>query len=88
MRTADAVEQGESQMQFQAFTHPNAKPVLVWAPLTRACRSAGNNAGAARLSLRASFWHRLSGGAVNSLSCSSHTTDFLMATLKVREVSG
>lgn len=28
-----AVEQGESQIQFQAFTHPNAKPVLVWAPL-------------------------------------------------------
>lgn len=24
---------GQNQLQYQAFTHPNAKPVLVWAPL-------------------------------------------------------
>ena len=28
-----ALAQNKSQVQYQAFTHPNAKPVLVWAPL-------------------------------------------------------
>ena len=28
-----ALAQDKSQIQYQAFTHPNAKPVLVWAPL-------------------------------------------------------
>jgi Na+/H+ antiporter NhaC len=28
-----ALAQDKSQVQYQAFTHPNAKPVLVWAPL-------------------------------------------------------
>ncbi len=30
---SNALAQGESQNQYQAFTHPNAKPILVWAPL-------------------------------------------------------
>lgn len=30
---SNALDQDESQVQFQAFTHPNARPVLVWAPL-------------------------------------------------------
>lgn len=30
---AAATTEGEGQVQYQAFTHPNAKPVLVWAPL-------------------------------------------------------
>ena len=28
-----ALAQDKSQIQYQTFTHPNAKPVLVWAPL-------------------------------------------------------
>lgn len=30
---SNAAGQDENQLQFQAFTHPNAKPILVWAPL-------------------------------------------------------
>ena len=32
-KDSKAPEQGESQSQYQAFTHPNAKPILVWGPL-------------------------------------------------------
>jgi Na+/H+ antiporter NhaC len=85
---ADAVEQGESQMQFQfqAFTHPNAKPVLVWAPLLVLAVVLGIMLVPLGFPFAQVSGTDFRAGLSTAYLAAATLLIFLMATLKVREV--
>jgi Na+/H+ antiporter NhaC len=83
---ADAVEQGESQMQFQAFTHPNAKPVLVWAPLLVLAVVLGIMLVPLGFPFAQVSGTNFRAGLSTAYLAAATLLIFLMATLKVREV--
>ena len=82
----DAVEQGESQMQFQAFTHPNAKPVLVWAPLLVLAVVLGIMLVPLGFPFAQVSGTDFRAGLSTAYLAAATLLIFLMATLKVREV--
>ena len=83
---ADALEQGESQMQFQAFTHPNAKPVLVWAPLLVLAVVLGIMLVPLGFPFAQVSGTDFRAGLSTAYLAAATLLIFLMATLKVREV--
>ena len=83
-----ALAQDKSQIQYQAFTHPNAKPVLVWAPLIVLAAVLG-----VMLVPLGFPFEQVSGADFRAGLSTAYLTAatlliILMAVLKVREVLG